>query len=232
MTEQIVEGQSLPSELRLTVKGSDWIQTIEGIVVNEDGTLTCTNVRLEREKKQHFHITMVWDEALDREGKPFKFLHPHLFEHANARGIIGEVVLTIRRHPGGRLMTKMDFELHFWSETHFESMMRVDRSSIDNAERPATRNKSHLIFLGQLNSNSRRIGGPPINAYLRLGEWSPQQEDDMYDIAEFPEIYDAIGLAVMTKGFKKMGKELALEVVEQMYDLKHVLFLTPEATGK
>src|SRR5438874_2049783 len=100
MTDE-TKGQvlSLPSDLNLTIRGSDWIQTLEGIKVEEDGSLTCGNIRLERKGKQHFHIRMIEDEAINKEGNPFKYLHPHLFEHPSPRGIIGEVVLTIRRHP-------------------------------------------------------------------------------------------------------------------------------------
>lgn len=193
----------------LKLNGCDWI--LETPETGDDGA---ENFLLRREGNQHFHVAMVTDTVLGRDGNTIRFRHPLIFEHDQGRDKAGDVVIQYRKHPRtGRWCVQVEEENIFETEETVKKAPRAVRSSVDNIAQAVKRT---VAYTGMMYANPRRIGGKPIKAHYVIAGWSPQLAESMVDVYDFVQLLDSLGLAAFLKALQHMPAEPAGEIFNHM----------------
>lgn len=189
------------------ISRSDWQLTLpEGDEVE--------NFHAGRANGKNFHATMVDDSVTQPDGIVAKFRQLFLFEHDTAHDKVGDVVIQLRQNPATRrYMVQVEQENVFETETIVKKIWRAIRSSVDNIAQAVKKTVAHT---GWIYSNPRRIGGKPIKTHYVIAGWAPQLADQMMDVYDYVQSFDAQGLAAFIKALQVMPETPARAIFNQM----------------
>jgi len=199
--------------VRFGKPGCDWQIKLVNPKQGETGELIADNFILARVSGKHFHTTLVEDEALNAEGKTFRFWKPMSFEHDQGRNKVGDVVLIFRKAPYGRWLVEVEKENAFLDETTVQKVWRAIRSSLDNVIQAIKRT---VVEVGRGYANPARLGGNMIAQHYVHAPWSPQKADSMMDVFNYVQSPDSLGQAVFLKALQHMPAEMADQIYHQM----------------
>lgn len=215
MTPITITDQS--QNLHVFVTGCDWLIDLENLRIDEAGRLVLDNIEGYREGRKSFTATFIEDSVKDSDGAEIRFRQIFLFER-DLGGKVGEIVLTLRRHPRtNRWMVEGEKERVWLSKTKSIEAWRAKRSGVDNPKHAIQAKRTpHECGDGYL--NTRRIGGEPVKLLWEIREWSDQLAGVMLDVYDFVQLLDVPGKATLLTALQSMDKKDARSIFDQIIE--------------